>query len=290
VSSLEFLGTGHAGSDYLDVILRRGCETEAFEAIARWTDVHGFALRLRHISARSLTWTLLEAFQRRGWTYTASADGFCPFIDLTGRTWNDYLASRGPAHRANFRRRLNTLVRDFDMKLERAADETDRLEALDALVRYHHERFTERGGSTAFQSPALRDFHDDVTRRMLHAGWLRLFSLRLKGVTAAVMYGFAYDKRFYFYQHGFDPAYARQSVGLVLMGLTIKAAIDEGLHDFDMLYGTEPYKAFWADDRRMLARLDLFPPRLGGRIYQTRCDLEAALRTFVRRAREDHAA
>ena len=32
-SRLEFLGTGHAGSDYLDLIVRRGREAEALDSI-----------------------------------------------------------------------------------------------------------------------------------------------------------------------------------------------------------------------------------------------------------------
>ena len=33
-SRLEFLGTGHAGSDYLDLIVRRGREREGLQALA----------------------------------------------------------------------------------------------------------------------------------------------------------------------------------------------------------------------------------------------------------------
>ena len=76
-------------------------------------------------------------------------------------------------------------------------------------------------------APSLRAFHHDA-----HAvarwtrGWLRLYTLSLDDTLAAVMYGFARDGRFYFYQHGFDAAYANYSAGLALMALTIRAAID----------------------------------------------------------------
>ncbi len=33
------------------------------------------------------------------------------------------------------------------------------------------------------------------------------------------------------------------------MALTIRAAIDDGASEFDMLWGTEPYKALWARER-----------------------------------------
>jgi hypothetical protein len=43
------------------------------------------------------------------------------------------------------------------------------------------------------------------------------------------------------------------------MGLTIRAAIDEGAAEFDMLWGVEPYKFLWARDRRELRNIQSFP-------------------------------
>ena len=81
------------------------------------------------------------------------------------------------------------------------------------------------------------------------------------------MYGFAYNGQFYFYQHGFDARYRNQSIGLVLMALTIRAAFDEGLHTFDMLWGAEPYKRLWATDERRLNQIRAFPAHLGGWLH-----------------------
>ena len=39
------------------------------------------------------------------------------------------------------------------------------------------------------------------------------------------------------------------------MGMTIRAAIDDGAAEFDMLYGHEPYKNLWARARAALGRL-----------------------------------
>src|SRR5439155_27166317 len=127
----------------------------------------------------------------------------CPIVTLAGHTWESYLASLGASHRANFRRRLRALTKRFDMRFELIASGPARGEALAALVRFHGQRFG-ASGSTAFLSPALRAFHDDASRRAIDQGWLRLFVLRLDGAIAAVMYGFSYNNRFYFYQHGFD--------------------------------------------------------------------------------------
>jgi len=105
----------------------------------------------------------------------------------------------------------------------------------------------------------------------------------LNDTLAATMYGFARDGRFYFYQHGFDAAYSRYSLGLVLMGLSIRAAIDEGMREFDMLYGHEPYKKLWAARQRPLGRLMLFPPRLAGRLLRRRAETRQAVRALINR-------
>src|SRR6185436_4806281 len=154
---------------------------------------------------------------------------------------------------------------------------------LDALFAFHQERWGERGGSTAFATPSLRAFHQDVTARAMAAGWLRLYALYLNDELAAAMYGLSFNDRFYFYQHGFSQRYRQHSVGLALIDLTIRAVIDEGPAEFDMLYGDEAYKSFWTKDQRSLTRLDCFPAHLSGRIHLRTVEAERTVRTFARR-------
>jgi CelD/BcsL family acetyltransferase involved in cellulose biosynthesis len=65
--------------------------------------------------------------------------------------------------------------------------------------------------------------------------------------------------------------------------LSIRAAIDEGLSEFDLLNGNEAYKSAWTGDTRSLSQIDLFPAHLGGRIHQRTVDTERTLRAFARR-------
>jgi CelD/BcsL family acetyltransferase involved in cellulose biosynthesis len=224
-SHLEFLGTGHAGSDYLDLIVRLGWEAESVSAIARYLTAQRLALRLTHLPPTSLGAQLAECLAAAGWISSRAEDGSCPVIPLEGHTFDSYLGTLGSSHRANFRRRLKALGQQFEVRFDRVTAEPGRRRMLAALVAFHARRWNDRGGSTAFATPAVRSFQDDATRRALEHGWLRMYVLRLNGDAAAVMYGFNYGGRFYFYQHGFDDRYKAHSVGLVLMGLTICAAI-----------------------------------------------------------------
>ena len=265
---LEFLGTGHAGSDYLDVIVRIGREREALDAVARFLTTEKVSLRLDHLPVDSLGQQLADRLAMEGWVASVEPAGVCPVIALTGHTWDSFLATLGSAHRANVRRRLRALGQQFQVRFEPVASESERRYALEALGAFHERRFRADGGSTAFLTPALRAFQDDATRRALDKGWLRMYVLWLNDAPAGVMYGFFYNRQFLFYQHGHDERYARHSVGLALMALTIRAAIDEGAHAFDLLWGAEPYKWLWTKETRLLCRIDLFPPGPSGWIHR----------------------
>ena len=277
----EFLGTGNAGSDYLDVIVRIGYERDAVQALAGVFRQDHASLRLDHVADASIALTLADELAGQGWTSRRTPVSVCPIVTLAGHSWDSYLASLGSSHRANFRRRQRGLAKQFDMRFEPVTEDTARTEALAALIGFHRRRFGAAGST--FSSPALAAFHEDATRRMADQGSLRLFVLRLNGEIAGVMYGFFYNNRFFFYQHGFDSQYEPFSIGLVLMGLTIQAALEEGSLEFDMLYGTESYKRLWARDERPLARVQLYPPDFGGRVYRRTLDAERAMRTVARR-------
>ena len=283
MSRLEFLGTGNAGSDYLDLIVRRGREAEGLQAIARYLKSRGLAVRFNHLPPTSLAAQLAAQLAGDGWTTATADDGTCPIIPLAGHTFDTYLATLGSSHRANVRRRIKGLGQQFEMRFEPVTTHAERRQMLDALAVFHAARYSDRGGSSAFSAASVRAFQEEVTRRALDRGWLRMYALRLNGAIAAVMYGFNYGGTFYFYQHGFDDRYKAQSVGLVLMGLSVRAAIDEGAREFDMLWGTEPYKFLWARDARILQRIELFPLHLGGTLHRHAVEARRSVGKLARR-------
>lgn len=279
---LEFIGVG-AGADYLDLIIRAGHEPMALAALARWLEAQQVALHLDHLPPDPASVRLWHQLARTGWTALEGSPDVCPFIDLSGQSWDSYLASLGSSHRANVRRRLRALDAAFSVRFAAVESHEERRRALEALFTFHDQRWVDCGGSTAFSTAQLRAFHHDLTRSAMDRGWLRMYSLSLNDSLAGAMYGFARDGRFYFFQHGSHGAHAGYSLGLVLMAMTIRAAIDEGLREFDMLYGHEGYKKLWARHQRPLGRLMLFPPRLAGRWLHRRVETKQAVRALVQR-------
>ena len=277
--ALEFLGAGSVGSDYLDVLVRRGWETQALGALARYLKEHSAVLELSRVKrAGAHAGQLARALQPSGWIHTLSATDVCPYIDLTGLDWASYLARLGPSHRYNVRRRLRKLNQRWRVRLERTESEAQRHAALLELVRLHQLRWRELGQPGVFPDRALVAFHDEFSQLALERGWLRLFVLTADDQPVAGLYGLRYRDTFLFYQSGFDPAWRRHSVGLITMALAIRHAIEEGAATFDFLRGDEAYKALWTHTHRELVRIDLFPPTVRGALCRQAMDLRGSLK------------
>lgn len=266
---LEFLGVGSVGSDYLNLIVRPELEQDAIGALAGHLAKHKRMVELSQVERNADHAVELGLrLKRYDWVPSRITTGFCPFIALPDHFRESYLANLGPAHRYNFRRRLRKLHKTFDVRIEETRTEAQRRKALPLLVTLHHKRWCGRGGSDALHKPSLVAFHEEFSRIALDRGWLRLYILWLDDKPAAALYGFNYNRIFYFYQSGFDPDYRKYSVGLVMMGLMIDRAIKEGSKEYDLLHGEEKYKFLWAREERELVRLEFYPPRVRGALYK----------------------
>jgi CelD/BcsL family acetyltransferase involved in cellulose biosynthesis len=281
--TLEVLGTGSVGSDYLDIIIRRGFVEESARAIASHLAQERLMLRWTQLKRGSRAAVVASALGAEGWHVADTETNICPFIQLKGSSWETYLASLGAEHRYNYHRKLKRLEREFGVELDQARTPAQCRQSVDLVIKLHNMRWHDRGGSDAFHTSALVEFHRNFSQVALDLGWLRLYVLRLDGKPAACLYGFLHRRVFYFYQSGFDAAYTKHSVGLVTLGLAIKSAFEEGAEEFDLLHGNEPYKSHWSNDSRELSRLEVYPPRSLGWLCRTSVDMGRASRNIARR-------
>jgi CelD/BcsL family acetyltransferase involved in cellulose biosynthesis len=284
VRSIEFLGTGAVGSDYLDVIVRRGERKAALGFLAEYLTGRHAPVALSQLGPGSPGAELACRIAEEGWEVAAEISHVCPYIDLAGHTWNSYLRTLSPSHRYNFGRRYRNLsAHTPHLRFEGVSDETQRRDALRHLYDLHTQRWSLRGGSDALCSANLLRFHEEFTRIALARGWLRLFVLSDNGAPAAALYGLRYNGTFYFYQSGFDPSRGKQSVGLITLGLAIKSALEEGATEFDLLHGEERYKFHWARQARKLQKIELYPPHGIGHLCGSGMRLSRTSRRVARR-------
>lgn len=278
-SALEFLGTGSVGSDYLDILVRRGHEFQVlFELSGYLADVK-FMFELSRVEKNiAYACKFAMGLTQRGWSSTKISTDVCPYVDLLGHDWESYLESLSRAHRYNLRRRLRNMEKRWDTRFDLVQSEEQRTAAMQILIALHGKRWRERGSPGAFNSSALVSFHNELSRLALDKGWLRLYVLRLNGEPAAALYGFFYNRIFYFYQSGFNLDFYQHSVGLVTMGLAINSAISEGAIIYDFLRGNESYKSLWANGCRELIRLELYPPGVRGMLCRQTMELRSNIK------------
>jgi CelD/BcsL family acetyltransferase involved in cellulose biosynthesis len=282
--SLEFLGSGLIGSDYLDAIVIPDLEQEVTQHLSEYLSRAGTVLHLNATRrSTAIVGHLAGELRRAGWNIGDTAINVCPYIDLLGKTWENYLSSLGSAQRYNFNRRLRNLQRDFDVRVDTARTPSEAVAALDTVIALHGKRWVSTRSSEAFQDEHTVAFHREFVELAARQGWLRILVMRIDGSPAAALYGLRYGETFYFYQSGFDPDWNRQSVGLVMMGLAIQSAIDEAAAEYDFLHGREEYKFHWARETRELGRLELYPHHSRGRLSRRAVDFNRAVRKMAKR-------
>ncbi|HEX7965184.1 MAG TPA: GNAT family N-acetyltransferase [Gammaproteobacteria bacterium] len=283
--TLEFMGGGDVGSDYLDIIVQPHEEQGVLQALADYLQERGLVIELSRVkpASRRIA-TLVSLLGQAGWQAEQKITDNCPYIPLAGQSWQSYMAGVSGAHRRNVRRRLKLLAEDFrTVEFRRSATETERQDDIETFFGLHRLRWSGDERSTALTGPAVLSFHREFSRLALERGWLRLYVLRLDGTAVASTYSFRYGDAFYYYQAGYDPAYNDHSVGLSTLALVVQEAIAEGVAEFDMLHGVESYKALWTRSSRDLVRVHCFPPSVRGTLCRRALNLKQNLKRLVRR-------
>ena len=283
VRRLAFLGERFGGADYLDVLALpetgRQVAGAIFEYLAK--DDAFDLLDLDGLAADAPSLPLLAwRFEESGrFTCRLSTRFVCPQVRLAG-AWEQVLKRSRRAD--NFKRRLRHLrtLDGFDRRVikgpEEAADAFDRFRML------HEKRWAEHGGSSLTGHPTLMTFHRDVVQRLSHAGLLRFEELWVEGACRASIYGIEAGEKFYFLNSGYDPDWAKASVGLVCLGLSIEDAVQRGVRCYDFLAGIESYKFDWANETRATVAVQVVNHNLAAMLVSSGEQIEASLRAVAK--------
>jgi CelD/BcsL family acetyltransferase involved in cellulose biosynthesis len=114
------------------------------------------------------------------------------------------------------------------------------------------QRLLGRGGLG--EDSRVQPFFTEAFSALAQQGVVRAYALECGGYLVGGYLGFVHGKRASYYFGGFDPAFAFESPGTILIGHAIRCAAAEGAQVFDFLRGAEPYKHAWgARDRQLLS-------------------------------------
>ncbi len=250
----RLLPIGISVSDYLDVLLDRDCAAEAGAALVQaalqaadaW-DV--WCLEELGPGAAALRLPVLP-----GCTDTVAEGSACPLLALDGQA--DLAAVLPGTKRRKLALARNRAARRGPVVVEEA-DAAGLGPALDHLFRLHGLRWRSRGEAGVLADERVRRFQRDATPALHRAGLLRLRVLRIGGAVAAVYYGLAHAGEAYGYLTGFDPAFAFESPGTLIVADAIEQALADDVRTFHFLRGQETYKYAWGATDRWNRRREL---------------------------------
>jgi len=167
-----------------------------------------------------------------------------------------YIQSLGKTERHELRRKLRRLETGRRVGF-RFANESEHGAVLDRFVALHRRS---RGEKAEFLTTLTERFFRDIAETLGTRGWLRLGVLTVDGEEAAVVFAIAYEGTLALYNAAYDPSLSRLSVGFACHAYAIRAAIDEGLHTYDLLRGNERYKYDLGGTDHWLLRLEASQP------------------------------
>ena len=270
VNEVRFLGTGEDVSpDYLDLIIKKGCENEAINIVMRylatkngWDIVHLTDMLSTSITAKSIRKVAAD----NGLIVESSERAICPYIRLLP-DWDEYIHSLSSNMRFNIKRRIRNLEKDFRTRYFVWQD-TEGLEyVMDKLSSLHNKRWEQKGAKHSFSSKQYNAFHQTVAREFALKGWLQLSCLELDGEIVAILYDYRYGEKIYYYQGGFDPSLYKYSLGLVLRAYGIQKAIKDGIKEIDLLKGAYEHKYKWTEYDRQTINLTIGKNNLRSKIF-----------------------
>jgi CelD/BcsL family acetyltransferase involved in cellulose biosynthesis len=229
------LGTGV--SDYLDIL-----GDDIASITNEWLSADCQLWDLQQLRPTS---PLLAMPLAEGWSDNVEDQEACPVLEL-----DDFDRILSPHARKKLRYYRRCAEREGAVTYESpTSDSLDEL--LTALFDLHAARWKRRGLPGVLADETTQNFHRDAARRMLDAGALRMYAMRINDRIVAVFYGFAHHGTVYYYLSGYDPELEKISIGNTIVAHAIEQAVRDGAKTFDFLRGAEDYKYAWgAKDRK----------------------------------------
>lgn len=239
--TVQFIG-GVDLTDYLDIVAREHDLSPVWRAVGdllwverdQWDALDFHCLPQWSPSQAALADILADALPLR-----IVQEEVCPILRLDG-SFDTYLRSLPKKERHEIKRKARNFERDAPTgHLRVLTKRDDVLAAMPDFFRLHRLSAPDK---ERFWTPDVERFFLQTTAVMADRDWLRLYVLDIDGAPVAAMYTLCTEGRLLVYNSGFDPVFARVSVGMVLTAMIIEDAAANGLAICDLLRGNESYK------------------------------------------------
>ena len=234
----RFVGSANV-SDYLDLIVKQGSETEFLTTILNEIQKAGIKkLELESLRPDSTVMRYLVPIAKSNGNVVEIVSTDVSLDIALPATWDSYLASLTTHQRHEIGRKLRRLEEAggirFDIKPPQ--DTPSELATLIKLLKIS------RSDKAEFMTVPMEAYFNRLGEAMNRIRILRFGHLRVGETIVASVLCFDYNETRYLYNSGYDPQYSSLSVGLLSKVYSIKNAIENKMTRYDFLKGAETYK------------------------------------------------
>ena len=265
---LRLIGDGSGDSDNLDFVVRPGYEYACARTLLNWLGRQSMwnLCELNTLPMHSpLANCLLVHLRELGWPHVMHHQR-CSAIILPD-SWESYLNQISAKEREKVGYRFRRLEKRYRVSTCKCTQEEEVSPFLEELFQLHQKRWQLRGQPGSFSSSVRRQFYYEVACSFLARQWLEFWLLKLDGRPVAAQFGFRYRDTVFALQRGFDPTYAADSVGYVLLGYVLRHLIADGVRRYDFLGGDSEQKQRWGAQRTTSLHIHFARPLTKGGLY-----------------------
>lgn len=230
-------------TDYLDVIARRDCVEEVYDALVAFllqSDAFD-VLDLANVHEDSPTRTAFaERLRQAGFEVSVMQQEVCPLFDVPA-TFEGYLEMLDSKQRSELRRKLRRAEAADGLGWYIVDDQRSLSEEIDKFLALMAASHPEK--AAFLQSEQHVMFFQSFMPVAMERGWLQLAFQTYDDEPIAAYLNFDYDDHILVYNSGLKPdRYGALSPGIVLLAHLIQWAIEHRKRTFNFLRGNETYK------------------------------------------------
>lgn len=206
-----------------------------------------------------------------------------PYLSLIG-SWEAFWRSTSQRFKKTVRSVRNRLQRAGRVTLDEYRLVDPRSAVFDELLDVSRRSWKAPRRLAIATMPGMVEFFRELTSRASKNGWLRLWVLRLDGRAVATEYQLEADGRVHALRADFDESLPDElSPGTYLSAEIVRSLFArDGVHEYDMGRGDNPYKSRWTTTAHESARLRVFRAGLYGSCLHA---LESRVVPVLRRLR-----
>jgi len=242
-------------------------------------------LDLSALPVDSPTAKALEATLPGRFRWCRSPNVRSPHVSITG-TWDEYWTGKSQRFKKTVRSIRNRLTKAGVVSIEEHRQVSPDSSVFAELVDVSRRSWKAGEGVAVATMPGMLGFFRSLTERASRHGWLHVWILRLDGRAVATEYQLEADGRVNALRADFDASLPEElSPGSHLSCEILRTLFGrEGVHEYDMGPGENPYKARWASGARETIRFQVFRPGLyGAMVHELETRAVPALRRLLER-------